>query len=407
VTENPLGSSVWTEVFTHSQLALAKPRVCAGEIWATCRERLVILSQSLGLTCQPEARPLEHGVGLEMRKEPPPLRRADWLPMAGGLGTRLAYTRARSAGVALDPLLRKAGLTRKLVEDAGSPIKVRDQIRFLDVVADAVDDELLGFHLAQVPDLREIGLLYYVLASSDTLIDALHRAARYSIIANEGISLKCIDGKAIGTSFHYIGVGRHLDRHQIEFWMTALVRICRQLTGLRLLPSRVRLMHHRAWNAELSQFLGNNVEFGAADDDLTFSNNVRQSPVVSADPYLNGVLRSYCEEAISRRARTRASFGSKVENAVIPLLPHGKAQVGEIARQLGVSRRTLARRLSGEGLSFSALLDSLRFDLANRHLADSELAISQIAWLLGYRDVGAFSHAFKRWTGKSPSKARG
>jgi AraC-like DNA-binding protein len=51
-------------------------------------------------------------------------------------------------------------------------------------------------------------------------------------------------------------------------------------------------------------------------------------------------------------------------------------------------------------------LDSLRSDLANRHLADRDLAISQIAWLLGYRDVGAFSHAFKRWTGKAPGRAR-
>jgi AraC-like DNA-binding protein len=91
---------------------------------------------------------------------------------------------------------------------------------------------------------------------------------------------------------------------------------------------------------------------------------------------------------------------------VVPLLPHGKARTSEIARQLGVSQRTLGRRLSEEGLTFSELLNSLRLDLANRHLADRDLAISQIAWLLGYRDVGAFSHAFKRWTGKSPGRVR-
>jgi AraC-like DNA-binding protein len=115
---------------------------------------------------------------------------------------------------------------------------------------------------------------------------------------------------------------------------------------------------------------------------------------------------SYCEEAISHRPRARESFRSTVENAVVPLLPHGKAHAGEIARQLGVSQRTLARRLSEEGLTFSELLDNLRSDLANRHLADRDLAISQIAWLLGYRDVSAFSHAFKRWTGKAPGKVR-
>ena len=103
---------------------------------------------------------------------------------------------------------------------------------------------------------------------------------------------------------------------------------------------------------------------------------------------------------------THGSFRSSVENAIVPLLPHGKARASEIARQLGVSQRTLARQLSQEGLTFSELLDNLRSDLANRHLADRDLAISQIAWLLGYQDVASFSHAFKRWTGKAPGKAR-
>ena len=188
--------------------------------------------------------------------------------------------------------------------------------------------------------------------------------------------------------------------------MTAVVRICRQLTGLRLLPNRVRLMHHRPRNTEFAKFFGDDIEFGATADDITFSNNIRQSPVVSADPYLNRLLISYCEEAISHRPKTRGSFRSRVENVVATLLPHGKAHASEIARELGVSQRTFARRLSEEGLTFSELLDNLRSDLANRHLADRDLAISQIAWLLGYSDVGAFSHAFKRWTGKTPGQAR-
>ncbi len=331
---------------------------------------------------------------------------ADRLPSTAGGMTRLAYARAKAAGIALDPLLRTAGLTPHQIEDPQTVIRVRDQVKFLNLVAVALEDDLLGFHLAQTADLRQLGLLYYVLASSETLIDALQRAARYSSIVNEGISLRCMDGKSVRISFHCVGIGRHLDTHQIECSMTALVRMCRQLTGLRLLPNRVRLMHHRARNAEFAKFFGDNVEFGAAADDITFSNNIRQSPIVSADPYLNRLLISYCEEAIAYRPKTRGSFRSSVENAVVPLLPHGKARASEIARQLGVSQRTFARRLSQEGLSFSELLDSLRSDLANRHLADRDLAISQIAWLLGYRDVGAFSHAFKRWTGKTPGKAR-
>ena len=342
-----------------------------------------------------------------MRKgNAPAVSRGDRLPSTAGGMTRLAYARAKAAGIALDPLLKQAGLAHHQIKDPRSAIKVRDQVNFLNIAAVALEDDLLGFHLAQTADLRELGLLYYVLASSETLIDALQRAARYSSIVNEGISLKCIDGKSVGISFHCVGIGRHLDAHQIECTMTLVVRICRQLTGLRLLPDRVRLMHHRPRNKEFARFFGDDIEFGATADDLTFSNNIRQSPVVSADPHLNELLISYCEEAISYRPKTRASFRSRVENVIATLLPHGKAHASEIAHELGVSQRTFARRLSEEGLTFSELLDSLRSDLANRHLADRDLAISQIAWLLGYSDVGAFSHAFKRWTGKTPGQAR-
>jgi AraC-like DNA-binding protein len=67
-----------------------------------------------------------------------------------------------------------------------------------------------------------------------------------------------------------------------------------------------------------------------------------------------------------------------------------------------VSRRTLARRLKAEGLSFGEVLKELRVDLAKRYLTDGNLSISQIAWLVGFQSVAAFSHSCKRWTGMSP-----
>ncbi len=129
-------------------------------------------------------------------------------------------------------------------------------------------------------------------------------------------------------------------------------------------------------------------------------------PVVSADPYLNELLVTYYEEALSRRPTNRGVFLSSVENAIVPLLPHGKVRVSEIARRLGVSQRTLARRLSFEGLTFSDTLESLRSDLATRYLTKDDLSISQIAWLRGCQEVSAFTYAFRRWTGKTPREAR-
>jgi AraC-like DNA-binding protein len=98
----------------------------------------------------------------------------------------------------------------------------------------------------------------------------------------------------------------------------------------------------------------------------------------------------------------RDSFQSTVENTIAPLLPHGKATAADVARQLGLSQRTFARRLSMEGITFSALLENLRSDLAGRYLVEGDMGVSEVAWLLGYREVGSFSHAFRRWTGKTP-----
>jgi AraC-like DNA-binding protein len=324
------------------------------------------------------------------------------LPVASGGMSRLAYRHARAAGIDLEAELLKAGLTRAQINNPREPIKVRDQIKFLNLAASALDDDFLGFHLAQECDLREIGLLYYVLASSEVLIEALQRGVRYSKIVNEGVSQTCIDGKSIGLSFDYVGVSRHLDRHQIEFWITALVRTCRQLTGFRVVPERIRLVHHRTAKSDLAEIFGENIEFGASVDDIVFPVSIRNSRVVSADPYLNNLLTSYCEEALVHRRKKPGSFQSAVENAIAPLLPHGKATAADVARQLGLSQRTFARRLSSEGLTFSELLENLRSDLASRYLLEGHMGVSEVAWLLGYREVGSFSHAFRRWTGKTP-----
>ncbi len=324
-----------------------------------------------------------------------------------GAVTRLAYAHARSAGVDPAPLLRRAGLVEGQVLDRGARIKVRHQIAFLNLVAHAVADPFLGFHLVPAADLRELGLLYYVVMSSDTFGAAWRAGARYTSIVNEGISLGYREGQAIDLTFDYVGVARHTDRHQIEFSMAALMSMCRQLTGGLLVPRRVGLIHHRNEDlSELSAFFGCKVEFGAAADRMTFAAAVKHVPVVSADPYLNELLTASAEHALTRRRRLSGLFRSNVENVMVRRLPHGTASAADIARILGVSRRTFARRLAEEGATFSEVLEALRGDLAREYLADRGLSISRIAWLLGYREVSAFTHAFKRWTGETPRQAR-
>jgi AraC-like DNA-binding protein len=329
------------------------------------------------------------------------------IPSTAGALARLACARAKASGLELQPLLREAGLTLPQIEDTRVRLKVRDQIRLLNILADALKDDYLGFHLALHCDLREAGMLYYIFASSQTFGEGLELTSRYTSIANEGMAQTSLAAGRVGVSYRYVGISRHQDRHQVEFWMTALVRACRHLTGLHIVANRIRLTHFREQGrGEFSEFFGRNIQFGAPADDIAFAASAGGLPIVSADPYLNNLLISSCEEATSHRPRVSGTFRLNVENILVPLLPHGKAQAGEIARRMGVSKRTMARRLSAEGLTFPELLKNLRMDLGKHYFARKDLSISQIAWLLGYHEVAAFSHAFKRWTGRTPREMR-
>lgn len=329
------------------------------------------------------------------------------LPRASGRIARLACARAQAAGLDIRPLLKSSGLSAHEVHTGGVRVETHKQIRVLELVAAALPDDLLGFHLSFDLELREIGLLYYTMASSATLGDALQRAARYSAIVNEGVALGLTENHELEIHLDYVGVPRYSDRQQIEFWMATLMRCCRVLTGSQLLPRCVRFRHHRSnIPSEVTSFFGAEIAFDADRDSIALARSVLDFPVVNADRNLNDLLVRYCEEALASRARVAGSIRSAVENAITPLLPHGGARLADVARQLGMSERTLARRLTAEGLNFNGVLEQLRADLAQRHLRDSTLSISQIAWLLGYQEVSAFTHAFKRWTGVTPSDMR-
>jgi AraC-like DNA-binding protein len=329
------------------------------------------------------------------------------IPMAGGGLARLAFARLKSAGVPVAPLLRRVGLTPEMIADAEERLSVRSQIALLDAAATALKDDCIGFTLARDFEPRKIGLLYYVMASSQTLGDALKRAARYSKITNEALVVRYREGNTLIINLSYSGVSRHSERHQIEFCMFGLLRICRVLTGRKLVPQHFLISHYRSeGTSEMTRFVGTKVEFGAERDEFALPADARELPLLHSDNHLNDLLLKYCEVALFDRGRDKSQLRTRVENAISSLLPHGRALVEDVARDLGMSKRTLARRLSEDGLNFTEILQQLRHDLALRYLNDRQMHVSKIAWLLGFNDVSAFTHACKRWTGKTPSEMR-
>src|SRR4029078_1963729 len=99
-----------------------------------------------------------------------------------------------------------------------------------DLIASALGDDLLGFHMAQQCELRDGGLFYYVLASSEQVMGVFEPGARYTAIVNEGLVQRLVDGTEIGIGLANTAVGRDLDLHQTEFWAAVILRLLRELT---------------------------------------------------------------------------------------------------------------------------------------------------------------------------------
>jgi AraC-like DNA-binding protein len=330
------------------------------------------------------------------------------IPSATGAIARLACERLRQHGNDVTAVLAEVGARADQVDDDTIRLEVPKQIRILELASKELHDDLLGFHLARDFDLREIGLVYYVIASSERFADALLNGKRYCAIMNEGVRLNVkLDERTSAIALDYVDVDRQSDRHQIEFWLVTLVRICRQVTGTRLAPRNLRFRHHRDETpAEMRSFFGCDVEFGAASDEVIFSGPAASLSIVGSDDHLNDLLLRYAEEALAHRPQLRASLRSAVERVLPQLLPHAKGSASNVAQKLAISTRTLSRKLRDEDVAFAEILEETRAALAKRYLAEPDLPVSEVAWLLGYGEVSSFTHAFKRWTGMTPRQFR-
>ncbi|HEX8240069.1 MAG TPA: AraC family transcriptional regulator [Allosphingosinicella sp.] len=122
--------------------------------------------------------------------------------------------------------------------------------------------------------------------------------------------------------------------------------------------------------------------------------------------FLGEVAKTFEARNVERRAPRRASpFRAEVERRLEPLLASGEVGIERLARDLGYSRQTLYRRLKAEGTTYEQLLDGLRKRLGTRFMSEG-LSVKDAAYRLGFSDPAAFSRAFKRWTGTSPSDMR-
>jgi AraC-like DNA-binding protein len=126
------------------------------------------------------------------------------------------------------------------------------------------------------------------------------------------------------------------------------------------------------------------------------------SITTATNAYLSQLVTRHADEMLKRLTHSKSIRGH-VENVLIPILHTGAATIGQVAKELRVSRQTLFRKLKAEGVTFQQVLDELRHKLALEYLRNQKTS-TEVAYLLGFSDQAAFSRAFKRWTGLRPSK---
>ena len=329
-------------------------------------------------------------------------------PTVTGFAAKAAIAALRKRNVEPQPLLRRAGLSDRALDNPRDRISALSQVKFLEYAAEAMNDTVFGLHLAEQANPREAGLLFYVVSAAKTLGESLALFARYCQIVNESIRLKLArQAQGAIVEIAYVGIARHRVRQNSEFGVAIVVKAIREITGRDIRPSRVAWAHARNSDLrEFERFFGCPVEFGAPSDQLEFSNETFALPLATEDPHLLEILRPFCDDAARARNTAIGSIRASVETEVPRLLPHGHARAERVAKALGVSVRTLSRRLSAEATTYAEVVDHLRRSLALEYLKDTGFSLAQIAWLLGYEGSTSFNHAFKRWTGRSPSAAR-
>jgi AraC-like DNA-binding protein len=322
---------------------------------------------------------------------------------------KVVAKRLERQGLSATELLQRAEVKPYVLNQKSARIPFCQHAALLDLAARATENGCFGLDLAaNQGDPRDNGLLVYTALSSKTLGEALKVLKRYFHVLNEAIDVSVVIApREVTIDYHLSDTRLATPRQAMEFGAANFVRTLRFLTNSRLRPVEVKFRHSRNQEiAKFERFFGCPVRFGTRQNSLTFSRRQLALPLATADKRLHGLLTGYCEEILANREDSSPDLRHRAERIIAKLLCRGEAETEAVAHELGMSVRTLARRLGDLGVSFGQILDELRHDLAVRYLRDQNLSLSQIAFLLGYSELSAFSHAFRRWTRTTPGEWR-
>jgi AraC-like DNA-binding protein len=315
---------------------------------------------------------------------------------------------AASADLHVTHLVEEAELQELSFDDPEQRIPFRLYGQLWESILRRVADAPFGLRVAERHvDAATYGIVGYVVRSARTVEDGFRSAVSYLRLINERGVGSVSDGPEGSVRFSFSpSATTGPARHHTEAMIGALVTMARKWSGVPLRPLEVSFRHSAPADATPHQELfGCPVTFGAEDNSIVLTAEVLSLPLHTSDPSLHAILRKRADRLLAQMPQ-RSDLLKEVEAIVRESIAEGAPTVATIARRLGLSPRTLQRRLSGEGVSYAGLLDKFRRENALKLLDDDRLAIHDVSMLLGFSEPKAFRRAFKRWTGMSPRAHR-
>lgn len=273
--------------------------------------------------------------------------------------------------------------------------------------AAGADDHELPFRYGEAISPDDLGALGLALKTAPTIGDALHRLVRYLLVLSDTLEYELID-QPWGQTFALTGRPHHRRGAALanECALAAVVSMVRRCSGVPMNPRNVSFRHGAPPNEQHHRdYFGCPVTFHAPINGIDLDAAQLAQPTLLADDGLSHYFLARLDDLRSQTAER--SLVADVRGAVADSLPDGQPSKSQIARRMGMSERTLHRRLAEQGESFQTLATDARREAAESLLRSDTHSLAEVAFLTGFSDQTAFTRAFKRWTGRTPAAFRG
>lgn len=314
------------------------------------------------------------------------------------------------------PLMRELGIDgAALIADAGikpdalaSPESNISYAAFLDVLAAAREAsglQHIGLLIAERQSMSILGPLGFAIAQAPDVREAIGELNQFLHLHNTGIAARLvIEGDTVMWRLEVLLSNRPGVRQQEDLAVSIGVGILRSLLGRDWSPELVTLQRRAPMNtAPYRQAFRCPVEFEAEHNQAVFDYAVLDTRIAQSNSQLHAILNSHLR---GLDASGKLDYATEVQQIILHAMKGGECTLPRVAQMLGTSQRTLQRRLSAEGRSFRDELETVRARVAMRYLEETAIPLTSLSMTLGYSDLAAFSHAFRRMTGVSPSAWR-